>query len=240
MPTAAVRVCATAHSPGRARLAVVDWPLLDVLSEDQRRRLLSVARRRRFKRGEVVFHEGDPGDALHLVDKGHLAVKRSTPLGDVATLLVLGPGDVFGELAVVAPGPRSATVVALDPVETLALHGEMFDELRLSHPAVDRVLIRALVEEVRRLSAMLVEALYVPADKRIYLRLGDLARIFTVAGQVGPVLIPLTQEELAQMAGTTRPTANRVLHAAEAAGALRVARGRIEVLDVAALARKAH
>ena len=216
----------------------VDWALLDVLPDQQRRALLSRTRRRRFKRGEVVFHEGDPGDALHLVDKGHVAVKRSTPLGDVATLLVLGPGDVFGELAVVAPGPRNATVVALDPVETLALHGEVFDDLRLTHPAVDRVLIQALVAEVRRLSARLVEALYVPADKRIYLRLNDLARIFAVPGQAGPVLIPLTQDELAQLAGTTRPTANRVLRAAETAGVLHVARGRIEVVDAAAVARR--
>ena len=218
----------------------MDWPLLETLTAEQRRRLLSHARRRRFKRGEVVFHEGDPGDALHLVDKGHLAVKRSTPLGDVATLLVMGPGDFFGELAVVAPGPRSATVVALDPVETLALHRQVFDDLRQTHPGIDRVLIHALVEEVRRLSAMLVEALFVPADKRIYLRLGDLARIFSVPGQAGPVLIPLTQEELAQLAGTTRPTANRVLRSAEAAGALKVARGRIEVLDAAAVARRAR
>ena len=216
----------------------MDWPLLEVLPADQRRRLLSRTRRRRFRRGEVVFHEGDPGDSLHLIDKGHVAVKRSTPLGDVATLLVLGPGDVFGELAVVAPGPRNATVVALDPVETLALYGEVFDELRETHPAVDRVLVHALVREVRRLSAMLVEALYVPADKRICLRLVELTRIFTVAGQGGAVVIPLTQEELAQLAGTTRPTANRVLRSAEEAGAVRVARGRIEVLDAAAVARR--
>lgn len=231
-------MCALAHGGAcrSARLVPVNWPLLDVLSAEQRRTLLSRTRRRRFKRGEVVFHEGDPGDALHLVDKGHLAVKRSTPLGDVATLLVLGPGDFFGELAVVAPGPRNATVVALDQVETLSLHSQVFDDLRVTHPAVDRVLIHALVQEVRRLSAMLVEALYVPADKRIYLRLGDLARTFAVPGEAGPVLIPLTQDEVAQLAGTTRPTANRVLRAAEKAGALRVARGRIEVLDAAAVA----
>jgi len=219
-------------------MTVVDWPLLEVLPPDQRRLLLSRARRRRFKRGEVVFHEGDPGDSLHLIDKGHVAVKRSTPLGDVVTLLVLGPGDVFGELAVIAPGPRNATVVALDPVETLALRDALFDELRQTHPAIDRVLLHALVREVRRLSARLVEALYVPADKRIYLRLTELTRIFAVADQVGPVLIPLTQEELAQLAGTTRPTANRVLRTAELAGAVRVARGRIEVIDAAALARR--
>ena len=56
----------------------MESPLLDVLAPDERRRLLSMARRRRFGRGEVVFHEGDPGDALHLIDKGHVAVKRTT------------------------------------------------------------------------------------------------------------------------------------------------------------------
>lgn len=229
--------CDRAH---QGKLRVVDWPLLDVLPADQRRRLLSRARRRRFKRNEVVFHEGDPGDSLHLIDKGHVAVKRSTPLGDVVTLLVLGPGDVFGELAVVAPGPRNATVIALDPVETLALHGDVFDDMRQMHPAIDRVLLHALVGEVRRLSAMLVEALYVPADKRIYLRLTELASIFRAADQDGPVVIPLTQEELAQLAGTTRPTANRVLRSAEEAGAVRVGRGRIEVVDVAVLALRGH
>jgi CRP-like cAMP-binding protein len=216
----------------------VDWALLEVLPADQRRHLLSWARRRRFKRGEVVFHEGDPGDSLHLIDKGHVAVKRSTPLGDVVTLLVLGPGDVFGELAVVAPGPRNATVIALDPVETLALYGDVFEELRQTHPAIDRVLLHALVREVRRLSVLLVEALYVPADKRIYLRLMELTRIFRVGDQDGPVVIPLTQEELAHLAGTTRPTANRVLRSAEEAGALRVGRGRIEVVDAAVVARR--
>jgi CRP-like cAMP-binding protein len=122
---------------------------------------------------------------------------------------------------------HNATVVALDPVETLVLLGEAFDELRLTRPAVDRMLVHGLVTEVRRLSALLVEAHYVAADKRIYLPLADLSRIFSGAGDDGPVLIPLTQEELAQLAGIARPTANRVLRAAEEVGALRVARGRM-------------
>src|SRR5437660_553255 len=83
------------------------------------------------------------------------------------------------------PGPRNATLVALDPVATLAWLGAAFDELRLTHPAVDRRLVHALVTEVRRLSALLVEAHYVAADKRIYLRLADLSRIFSGAGDDG-------------------------------------------------------
>ena len=80
--------------------------MFDVVSDEQARAFLALARRRRFKRGEVVFHEGDPGDTLRLVDRGHLAVRVTTPLGDTATLRVLGPGDYFGELAVVSPAPR--------------------------------------------------------------------------------------------------------------------------------------
>jgi CRP-like cAMP-binding protein len=217
----------------------MESPLLHVLPPEERRRLLSMARRRRFARGEVVFHEGDPGDALHLIDKGHVAIKRTTPMGDVAMLLVLRPGEVFGELAVVAPAPRNATVVAVDAVETLAVHRTVFDELRTTQPGIDRILVQALVAEVRRLSGMLVEALYVSADKRIHLRLWELTQIFAGDSE-GPVVIPLTQEELGQMAGTTRPTANRVLRLDEARGIVRIGRGRIEVLDRAAVAKHAR
>ncbi|MGH9223648.1 MAG: Crp/Fnr family transcriptional regulator [Acidimicrobiales bacterium] len=218
----------------------MEWTILTVLPEEARRDLLSRARRRRFRKGEVVFHEGDPGDALHLVDKGHLVVQRSTPLGDMATVRALGPGDVFGELAVVAPAPRVATVMAVDPAETLAVHRDVFDELRSAHPIVDRLLVHALADEVRRLSARLLEALYISSDKRIYLRLLEMARLFGTADGGAAIAIPLTQEQLAQMAGTTRPTANRVLRSAEAEGCVRMTRGRIEVLDLAAVVRHAR
>ena len=211
-----------------------------MLPDETRRDMLKRARRRRFRRGEVVFHEGDPGDALHLVERGHLVVQRSTPLGDVATLVALGPGDVFGELAVVAPAPRNATVMAVEPAETLAVHRDLFEELRRSNSGLDRLLVGVLSAEVRRLSALLVEALYVPADKRVYLRLLDLARLFAVEGRNGPIAIPLTQEQLAQMAGTSRPTANRLLRAAEKEGTIRMTRGRIEVVDLEAIARHAR
>ena len=218
----------------------MEWALLTDLPDATRRDFLSRARRRRFRKGEVVFHEGDPGDALHLVERGHLIVQRSTLQGDVATVLALGPGDVFGELSVVAPAPRVATVTAVDAAQTLAVHRDVFDELRRIHPAVDRVLIYALAAEVRRLSARLVEALYVSSEKRVFLRILEMSQVFGTEESDGPVSIPLTQEQLAQMAGTTRPTANRVLRAAEQEGCIRVARGKVEVLDPAAVARHAR
>src|SRR5438034_8776627 len=88
------------------------------LGDDDRRRLLEVARRRKFKHGEVVFHEGDPGDSLYLIDKGHVAIRVTTALGDVATLVVLGPGEAFGEGALLAADDcRTASAVAVESLE---------------------------------------------------------------------------------------------------------------------------
>lgn len=209
-------------------------PLLDALPEEDRREVMRLARRRRFARNEVVFHEGDPGDTLHLIVHGHVAVRTTTPLGDVAMLRILGAGQIFGELALLAPGPRIATIAALESCETLSLRSDLLHDLRRTYPAVDRLFLDALVGEVRRLSAHVLELMYVAVDKRLHRRLVELARLY--GGEV-PVTIALTQQDLAELTGTTRPTANRVLRAAEVAGLVRVGRGRIEILEIEKLER---
>jgi CRP/FNR family cyclic AMP-dependent transcriptional regulator len=213
----------------------MDWGLLAGLTPEDRQALLARMRRRRFVKGEVIFHEGDPADTLHLIDKGRVAVRATTPLGDTAMLRVIGPGSWFGELAVVSEAPRSATVAALEPTETLSLQRDQVEELRRSNTQVNEVLITALVEEVRRLAAQLVQALYVPADKRVLRRLAELADLYGEDGV--PTMIPLTQDDLAEMAGTTRPTANKILRAAADDGLIALHRGRIEILDQPSLVR---
>jgi len=216
----------------------VDSPLLSGLSEDERRSLLSIARRRRFKRREVVFHDGDPGDALHLVSRGHVAIRITTPLGDIATLRVLAPGEFFGELALIADAPRRGTAVAIDEVETVSVHREQFDALRASHPWVERMLVEALATEVRRLASRLVEALYAPVEQRVWHRLAELTTMFG-SPDCDEVTIPVTQDELAQIVGTTRPTVNRLLRAAEVDGVVLLRRGRLEVLKPTEVAARA-
>jgi CRP-like cAMP-binding protein len=211
------------------------FPLLDALDEGTRRTVLACTRRRRFARGETIFHEGDPGDALHLVEKGSIAIRVTTPMGDVATLTVIGRGDALGEGALLAPDSRrTASAVPLEPTETRVLHHHEFAALRHEHPAVTEVLIAALAAQVRRLSEHLVEALYVEADRRI------LRRLLLLAGNEARADIPITQDDLATMAGTTRPTANRVLKLAEADGLVSLRRGHVSVLDVAGLTRRAR
>ena len=216
----------------------MDWSLLSSLPDDERRALIQAARRRRFDKGEVVFHEGDTGDTLHLLVRGRVAVRLTTPLGDRMWLRLIGPGGWFGELSLISPCPRSATIVALEPTETLVVSREHTDELRHRIPEFDSMLIDALVNDVRRLSNALLDALFVPVEKRLFRRLLELSSIY---GDGGPgVVIPLTQEELAQLVGTTRPTANHHLRAAAAEGLIAMRRGAVEVLDPVELRQRAR
>lgn len=213
------------------------WRLLEDVPDEEVRRLLSVARRRTFRKGEVVFHRGDPADSLHLIAKGRFKLQVMTPLAQEATIAIRGPGDAFGEMAIVGEDDkRSATIEALERGETFCVLESDFRRLRREHPGVDRILIEFLATEVRLLNARLLEALYVPVDRRVVRRLAELANVYD-SGE-SQVEIPLTQEELAGLAGTTRPTVNQVLRSLEAAGLLALGRGRTIVTDRDGLAAR--
>ncbi|MEM8707720.1 MAG: Crp/Fnr family transcriptional regulator [Actinomycetota bacterium] len=194
-------------------------------------------RRRRFSRDEVVFHEGDPGDTLHVIDKGRVLVEVTTSRGDVAALAVRGPGEVIGELAVVGDGRRTARVTTLEPTETLTLDQGILDELRATDPRVDRYLVELLAAKLAETSAQLMEVLFIPVEKRVLRVVERLADAFDDGGAI--ITVRVRQEDIAAMAGTRRQTANRPLKAAEAEGAIQVRRGRVEVLDRDALRRLA-
>ena len=154
----------------------MEWALLAGLSDDEVRKVLEVARRRRFARNEVVFHRGDPADCLHLVAKGRFAIRIMTPLGDTATIAIRGPGATIGEMALlVDDAKRTATVAAVEEGETYSVYRTDFELIRETHPGADRFLSAFLVNEVRVLNERLLEALYVPVDKRVRRRLRQLA-----------------------------------------------------------------
>ena len=204
------------------------WRLLEDLPEADVQRLVSVSRRRRFDRNEVVFHRDDPADSLHLIEKGRVAIRVSTPLGDTVTIAVRGPGWSFGEMALVGASLRTATVAALDQTETLAVYKDDFEQLRREHPSVDRLLFAFLVGEVRILEERLLEALYLPVERRVLRRLRELT---ADSADEQPLEVPLTQEELAELAGTTRSTVNRILRDEAKRGTIKLERGRTIVLD---------
>lgn len=205
------------------------------LEDPVRREVLAVAAWRRYDRGVVLFHEGEAGGSLYVLMRGRVAVRVTTRDGDTATLNVIGPGAAFGELSLLEPATmRTATVQAIEPVQTLVLRQADFERLRRSYPSVDRLLVDYLAAQVRRLSERLTEALCFEARTRVLRRLLDLDSVF----DSGPV--PVTQEEISTMAGTTRPTVNRVMQDLAETGIIELRRGRFVVVDSTALARAAR
>jgi len=207
---------------------VPDWPILSPLSDDEKRQVLLLARRRRFQRGEVVVHRDDPADTMHLVQTGSLAVRVLTPLGDMATLAIVGPGGVVGEMGLVREA-RMRSLIFHDPAatETHSLNRETFDRLRRDHPAVDALLVQILADRVAEMTERLVDALYTPAPRRVVSFIEALADRYRDAS--GTATIPLTQEDLASLAGTSRLTVSRVLRDMRARGQVEVSRGRLVV-----------
>ncbi|GAA1478924.1 Crp/Fnr family transcriptional regulator [Nocardioides aestuarii] len=217
----------------------MEWSLLAALDEAERQQVLATTRRRSFTTGEVLVHESDPADSLHLVESGRLAVQVTTADGDTATINVLGPGSYFGELSLLdgrAPR-RSATVLALEPSVTRVLGATAFADLRRRHRAADHMLLVLLARRVEELSSRLVEATYDALDQRVHRRLHELAAMYAVGP--GPVTVPLRQEVLAELVGGSRPSVNQVLQRLAAEGVVSLGRGRVVVLDRDRLAERA-
>jgi CRP/FNR family transcriptional regulator, cyclic AMP receptor protein len=218
----------------------MQWSLLDSLDDDERRAVLEAARRRTFAKGEIVFHEGDPSDSVHLIAGGHLSVMISTPAGDLATLNVLGPGDWFGELSMLRehnPTPRSATITSLDSSQTLVLTQAAFHQLCERHPQIESLVGSLMAARIRKFSADLLHARYTGLDQRLCGALLELVRVFDDGGS--GALVPLTQDQLADLVGGTRPSINQILQRLSSEGIVRVGRGWVMVLDESALARQA-
>ncbi len=211
----------------------MEWTILAGLPPEDVRRLLAIARRRTFRKGEVVFHRDDLAESLHLIVKGRFAVRITTQLGETALLDVLVPGEAFGELALLSPGAhRSATIESLDEGETLSVYRDDFALLQAEHPGVKDVLLQLLAEQLTRASDRIVEAHYTDAETRVRRRLRDLAL------RQGQPAISMTQEHLAEMAGTSRATVNRVLREEERRGTVALTRGCTTILDLEELASR--
>jgi len=186
----------------------------------------------------VLFHQGDPGDTVHLIGSGQVAVRVLTPRGDVATLAMVGAGDTVGELSVLPGGySRTATVVAVIQTETLSISRARLEIIRRENVTVDHFFLELLARRIQSLDALLAEALFLPAETRVIRRLVEIAAL---GGSIGAAaMVNLTQDDLASLAGTSRETVNRVLGVAEKAQLLKRHRGRIEMLNVRELHRMA-
>ncbi len=203
---------------------------VDALNPTDKSRVLEAMHSVQFKKNQVVFHQGEQGQTLHIVNRGHFIVHSISQSGDRTALVVLGPGDVFGEMAVLgSESTRTATVTAIDKASTLALDRGAVDDLRRTSINVDRLLLEILTDTVQRLTTRQMELTALTAPERVIRRVGELLDAYP-SGK-----IRLHQGEIAALCNTTRATVNATLGELKADGIM-VQEGRsIVVLDADAL-----
>jgi CRP/FNR family transcriptional regulator, cyclic AMP receptor protein len=212
--------------------------LFDSLDTDDRRVVFNAARRQRYPAGAYLYHAGELGDSLHIVVKGRLAALAGTNLGEPMMLNLLGPGEVFGELALFSTRHRrTASIVAVEPSECLVLYRDALDGLRQRHPRLNDMLLSVLVHRVEKLTVQVGELFELDAPTRVYRQLVRLGETYDVLEPGG--IIPLTQQQIASLSGVKLRVTNRVLNEAKALGVLTTGKRRLVVHDWAVVRRRA-
>ena len=228
---------------------MIDDPTLDLLarcplfadaSRDDLREVGRHLRRRRFRRGEVIFHQGDPGDALHVVASGSVKIVLPSAEGEEAIIATIHEGDFFGELALLDGAPHSATATALEPAETMMLPRPVFHDLLDRDPGLRDALLAGLVAELRRLTGHVEELHFLDLAGRLAMRLTRLA-LAAEPGAHGEVRLdwPYTQSDLAAMIGGTRQSVNKLLSGLVDEDLIRIERDTLVITDVDRLAMRA-
>ncbi len=179
---------------------------------------------------ETLFSKGDPGDALYAMRRGQIRISTGSEAGRRLTLNVLGPGDVFGEIALLDGRPRTADAVAAEPTELFMVLRRDFLTLLERQPAVGIGLIELLCQRLRWMSDRMEESALMPLPARLARRLVALAEDFGAE-------VNVSQEELAVFVGATRESVNRQLQTWKRRGFIELGRSRIRLLDPAGLAR---
>ncbi len=207
-------------------------PLFSELSPSELEQVARVAVPRSFPRDTRVFHEGDEGDACYIVHTGTCRVTREHSDGRAITLASLGPGAIFGELAMFDGERRSASVEAIDDVELLALPASDVRALIRDHAEMAEKLVVALTRRLREANERISRQSFQTVPSRVA---GVLRRLVAedegLPGAREGVTIRMTQADLAQLAGTSRESVSRFLATLERAGVVEVGRGRVTVLD---------
>ena len=206
-------------------------PLFAELSEDELARVASVAIPRSFPRGVRVFHEGDDSDACYVVREGDLRVTREHSDGRAIALATLGPGDFFGELAMLDAGLRSASVETLSDSELLALPALDMRRLIAAHGEIAAKLIVALTRRLRETNERVARQSFQTVPSRVAGVLAQLIAEEALPEDRDGITIRMTQADLAQLAGTSRESVSRFLATLERAGVVAVGRGRVTIVQ---------
>jgi CRP/FNR family transcriptional regulator len=206
-------------------------PLLSDLESAELERIAQVAIPRSFPKGARVFHEGDESDACYVIREGEVRVTREHSDGRAIALATLGPGELFGELAMLDGGVRSASVETLTDVELLAVAATDMRGLLERNVGITAKLVVALTRRLRDTNERISRQSFQTVPSRVAGVLSQLVTAESAEPGRDGVTIRMNQADLAQLAGTSRESVSRFLAVLERAGVVRVGRGRVTVLE---------
>ena len=195
----------------------------------------------RFPRGTTIFDEGEPGDRLYIITSGKIKLARHAPDGRENLLTVMGPSDMFGELSIFDPAPRTSSAVCVTEVTAATMNSEMLKQWVADHPSIAQQLLRVLARRLRRTNANLADLIFTDVPGRVAKTLLQLANRFGVQeGGALRVNHDLTQEEIAQLVGASRETVNKALATFAHRGWIRLEGKSVLIVDTEHLARRAR
>lgn len=215
-------------------------PLFKALDDEAAISLRESMASQDVKKGQILFSEGEPGDRLYLVKTGKIKLSHASGDGRESVLMILGPGDMFGELSLFDPGPRTSTAIAVTDSQVLELgHSDLIPWLQ-GRPEVAQALLQALAHRLRRTSEAMSDLVFADVPGRVAKALLELGEKFGAANGTGLLVHhELTQEELAQLVGASRETVNKALADFVSRGWIRLETRSVELLDVDRLSKRA-
>lgn len=217
-----------------------DAPLFSALNEQDALALRESMKELPLKKGDVLFQENDLGEQLYLILDGKIKLSHTSNDGRESLFTVLGPGEMFGELSVFDPGPRTSTAIAVTDARVLGLAHDVLRPWLSQHPAVAQSLLQALANRLRRTSETMADLVFADVPGRVAKVLLQLNEKFGFDASVGrEVPHDLTQEEIAQLVGASRETVNKALADFVTRGWIRLETRAVHILDVERLQGRA-
>lgn len=194
-----------------------------------------------FPRGTTIFDEGEPGDRLYIIISGKVKLARHSVDGRENLLTVMGPSDMFGELSIFYPGPRTSSAICVTEVTAATMDSGMLQQWITEHPEIPQQLLRVLARRLRRTNNSLADLIFTDVPGRVAKALLQLANRFgTQEGGALRVHHDLTQEEIAQLVGASRETVNKALAEFAHRGWIRLEGKSVLISDTERLAKRAR
>lgn len=215
-------------------------PLFAGLSAQTLSGLTQQLRRRSFRRGTILFHKDQPGDALYIVESGRVRIFLPAAGGEELTVDVAGPGDVFGELALLDGRPRSASAESLDDTVTFTISREEFQRHLAATPLLAASLVELLSNRLRHVTEYAESLAFMDVHARLARTLLEMADRYGVQRNGVEIDFDITQADLATMVGATRERVNRALATFRAQGLVELRGKKIVLLDTARLRQRIY